>query len=109
MLGWLRCRRRSRQHPTPEQAFDALSQGFYMYSPISKCSGTAVSTGFSDDWDETVVLVCRAHYGRLRKMDARTLRKLERQLRKAFGKQHGPPADEEEEEAGLVLIGRDCS
>jgi hypothetical protein len=42
-------------------------------------------------------------------MDARTLRKLERQLRKAFGKQHGPPADEEEEEAGLVLIGRDCS
>jgi hypothetical protein len=84
MFGWLRRRRRSRQHPTPQQAFEALSEARCLYAPISKCSGPPRPVGFADDWDAPNVLCCRAHVGRLRRMDSRTAGKLERHLRKEF-------------------------
>lgn len=75
-----------------------------MYAPISKCSGPPRVAGLAHDWDESDVIVCRAHYGRLRKMDARTAARLERDLRKAFRKQKtSAPADPERDD-GVVLV-----
>jgi hypothetical protein len=38
-----------------------------MYAPISNCSGPPATVGLNGDWDESDVLVCKAHSGRLRK------------------------------------------
>ena len=104
MLGWLRRRRRRPQHPTPQQAFDALSQALCMYSPISNCSGPALPVGLNGDWDESDIPVCKAHYGRLRQIDERALRNLERHLRKAFAKDTPPWEKEGEDDRGVVLL-----
>jgi hypothetical protein len=82
-------RRRSRRHPTPRQAFDALSQGVCMYAPISTCSGPAFHEGLRGDDDVNDVLVCKAHFGRLRRMPARDLDRLERTLVRAFAEARG--------------------
>jgi len=81
MLGTLRSRQ---SHPTPEQALDALRQGLCMYALGSKCSGSPMSVGLRDPDDVNAVLCCKAHYGRLRKIDSRSLSNLERVLLVAF-------------------------
>ena len=102
MRRWLRPHRRRPQHPTPQQAFEALSQALCMYSPISNCSGPPAPVGLGGDWDESDVLTCKAHFGRLRQMDERTRKSLERHLHKAFAKQT-PPWEEKEHDRGVVL------
>lgn len=82
--GLLRRKPVSRRHPTPDQALDALSAGRCLYSPVSSCSGLPASEGLRDVDDVSAVLVCSAHYGRLRKMAPRDLDRLERVLREAF-------------------------
>jgi hypothetical protein len=104
MFRWLRRRRGPRQHPTPQQAYDALAVGGCLYSPISKCSGPPRITGLAHEWDENDVLVCKAHYGRLRKIDERTLRNLERHLRKAFARPT-PPWKEKEDDRVVLTRG----
>jgi hypothetical protein len=80
-------RRRSRSgQPTPQEAFDALSQGFCMYAPISSCSDGLIHAGLRNDDDVNDVLVCRAHYGRLRKLKEPDLRDLERTVVAAFSR-----------------------
>jgi hypothetical protein len=73
-----------RGHPTPEQAFEALSEARCMYAPISGCSGPAYPTGLRGEDDMNDVLVCSAHYGRLRRMPEPELDRLERILVRAF-------------------------
>lgn len=46
--------------------------------------GRRIRGRLRDDFDESDVLVCRAHYGRLRRMDAWRLDELERDLHRAF-------------------------
>ncbi len=97
MLGWLRRRRsaepprraprRAQKHPTPDQAYDALSEGLCMYAPVSKCSGRPKAVGLRHNLDDSEVLVCNAHYGRLRKLDERRLDELEYYLKRAFGRE----------------------
>jgi hypothetical protein len=89
MLGWLRRRQRARRQPTPEQAFDQLSEAKCMYAGISPCSGKALSTGLRHDYDDAAVLVCAGHSGRLRKLSAQDADTLERQLRRAFAGARG--------------------
>ena len=72
------------KHPTPEQALHALSDGRCMYALISPCSGRPSAVGLRDESDINDVLVCKAHYGRLRKLDGYELEKLERVLVEAF-------------------------
>lgn len=92
LLRRLRRRWRSqRGHPTPRQAYDALSVGQCMYAPISVCAGPARIVGLRDEDDVNDVLVCRAHYGRLRTMPRRQLDLLERALVRAFAG-HGAPS-----------------
>jgi hypothetical protein len=55
-----------------------------MYAPVSECSGPARATGFRNDEDVKDVLVCRAHYGRLRKLNGRDADELEQYLLRAF-------------------------
>jgi hypothetical protein len=80
---------RPRNHPTPAQAVEALSQGACLYAPISSCSGDPSPVGLRDNEDEGAVLVCKAHFGRLRKLDRRSLDKLERHLVDAFARNRG--------------------
>ena len=86
LRGRLRRRKRSRGHPTPKQAFAALEQGDCLYSPLTKCSGKLRSVGIRGEQDVSAVLVCRAHFGALRRMPEREADKLERVLREAFGR-----------------------
>jgi hypothetical protein len=44
-------RKGSTRHPTPQQAYDALSEGFCMYARVSTCSGEPFAAGLRDDWD----------------------------------------------------------
>jgi hypothetical protein len=74
----------SRRHPTPEQAVEALRESRCLYSPVSSCRGMPASEGLRDVDDASAVLVCGAHYGRLRQMPPKDLDRLERVLRKAF-------------------------
>lgn len=80
MLDWLRQRKRSRRQPTASEAFQQLNEARCMYAGISDCSGRP---GHADLGD-SAVLVCKAHYGRLRRLDPRAAADLERQLTKAF-------------------------
>jgi hypothetical protein len=73
-------------HPTPEQAIDALRQGLCMYALRSKCSGPPMSVGLRDSDDANAILCCKAHYGRLRKLNSRSLSNLERVLLVAFAR-----------------------
>jgi hypothetical protein len=86
MLRWLRRRKKPlRQHPTPQQAFAALSEGRCLYSAISACSRRPPRpVGFGGEKDESAVLVCGGHYGRLRQLDPRRADELERYLSRAF-------------------------
>ena len=75
----------SRRHPTPEQAFEALSQGVCMHAaPGRTCSSKPKAVGLRDDFDDSDVLVCKGHFGALRHMDGRRLDELARDLRRAF-------------------------
>ena len=86
MLERLRRRKRprSRKHPTPQQAYEALAEGFCLYAPISKCSSRPKAVGLRNNLDVNDVLVCKAHFGALRRMGERNLDELERSLKKAF-------------------------
>lgn len=81
MLGLRRLR-----HPTPAQAFEALSGANCMYAGISECSGQASPVGLRDAWDVNDVLACAAHVEQLRKLDKRRTAELERYLTKAFAR-----------------------
>lgn len=72
------------KHPTAEQAAEALAQASCMYAALSACSGSAASVGLADDDDPDAVLVCKAHYGRLRQLDERDREQLRRHLRQTF-------------------------
>jgi hypothetical protein len=85
MLRWLRRQKQSRRHPSPEQALEALRESRCLYSPVSSCSGAPASVGLRNVDDESAILVCGAHYGRLRRMPPRDLDRLEYVLREAFG------------------------
>lgn len=80
----LRHAKAARQHPTPGRAFDVLSEGRCLYSGITKCSGPPLHVGFRGWDDDTNTLCCKAHIGRLRKLDGRQLDELESYLREAF-------------------------
>ena len=85
MLGVLKRRRRTSKHPTPEQAYAALSQGLCLYSaPGRSCSPRLKSVGLRDADDLNVVRVCSGHYGRLRSLKRDDVARLERVLREAF-------------------------
>jgi hypothetical protein len=88
MFAWLRRRKRSRQDPTAAQAFEQLVEGRCLYAGLTKCSGSLRSVELRED-GAGCVLVCRAHYGRLRKLSDRDAAKLERELRKAFSERRG--------------------
>jgi hypothetical protein len=56
-----------------------------MYAPLSNCStGGIASVGLRSEHDRHAVLVCKAHYGRLRKMPVPELARLEEALVRAF-------------------------
>ncbi len=55
-----------------------------MYAGLTKCSGPPLKVGLRDWDDENDVLACKAHIGRLRKLDRRQLDELERYLVRAF-------------------------
>ncbi len=59
-----------------------------MYGGISKCSGGVRSVGLRHEEDHSAVLVCRAHFGKLRTLSDRDAERLERELLSAFGR-HG--------------------
>ena len=81
----LRRRERPRGgHPTPQEAFSALEQGLCMYAPVSKCSSAPKQVGLRGRDDVDVVLCCKAHVGKLWRMDARYADKLGRALSEAF-------------------------
>jgi hypothetical protein len=101
MFAWLRQQKQSRRHPHPDQARDALENGRCLYSPISTCSGSPGQVGLHDNEDVAVVLVCKAHFGRLRRMPARDLDRLERVLRKAF---NVPKHEDDDEPATLIFL-----
>ena len=56
-----------------------------LYAGRSACSGSLRSVELRGDEDVSAVLVCRAHYGRLRRLDPSEADKLERFLVDAFG------------------------
>jgi hypothetical protein len=86
MIARLRRGGPSRSHPTREAALEALREGRCLYAPTgSPCSGPPISVGLRHEEDANAVLSCKAHYGRLRRMDARTLDRLERHLLQSFG------------------------
>jgi hypothetical protein len=104
MFGLFKRRRaaspQSRQHPTAAQAFAALSEGRCMYALVNRCSGPPRPVGFGAEKDESAVLVCGAHYGRLRKLDARAAAELERYLSRAFR-----PREQDEDDV-VFVVGR---
>ena len=74
-------RRQKVRHPSPAQALEALSDGLFMYAPISGCSKRGVAAvGLRDNEDRNAVLICAAHFGRLRQMPINQLAQLERVL-----------------------------
>ena len=89
MLGWLRRRKRSRSHPTPQQAYENLANVQCMYAGLAACSGPANAVGLRHSDDQNVVLACKAHHGRLRKLNERDLERLERHLVRTFAEQRG--------------------
>jgi hypothetical protein len=94
------------RHPTPQQAFAALSDGRCLYEPTgSACSGGMRPVGLRDADDNSVILVCRAHYGRLRQLHGRELDQLEVYLVAGF---HQPPqpAPSDEPELRVVRVNR---
>ncbi len=104
MMRWFRRKPTSRRHPTAEQALDALSQGRCMYAATgSACSGSGKleHAGLRSNEDANNVLVCGAHYGRLRQFPLRELNLLERVLVEAFFR---PPAPTPPEPNDLRLV-----
>lgn len=86
-----------RRHPTPAQAAGALAQGSCMYAPTrSACSGQPGHVGLRTADDTNTILVCGAHYGRLRKIPARDLDRLERTLLDAFTRPPAPAAEHDD-------------
>ena len=82
-------RRRSQRHPTPAEAYEALAQAQCMYAAHAVCSGPTSAVGLRGPDDTNDVLVCRAHFGRLRSVRKRDLDELERYLVRAFEEQRG--------------------
>lgn len=70
-----------------------------MFSPATRCSGPPAPFGLRDDDDVDEVLICKAHYGRLRRLDERTLETYGRHLARAFAAkraaQRGPEPERE--------------
>jgi hypothetical protein len=75
---------RNRTHPSLAEAAEALADGRCLYSPVSTCSSDPNAVGLRHREDVRVVLACKAHVGRLRKLPARDLDRLEAELRRAF-------------------------
>jgi hypothetical protein len=86
LLERLRRKRAKAKHPTPQQAYDALSLGHCLYAPVSTCAGPPRQVGLRNRDDLAVVLACKAHTGALWHRDLRDLDNLERDLTRAFGK-----------------------
>jgi hypothetical protein len=84
VFDWLR-RKWPAGHPNREQAHEALRAGRCMYSPINSCSGKTRTAGLRHNDDVSSVLVCKAHFGKLRRLDPDDAERLDRELRKAFG------------------------
>lgn len=84
MLRFWRRHQASRRHPTPVQAAEALLEKRCLYEPVSTCAGPPRKESLRVDGADDI-LVCKAHYGRLRRMPERELEKLERKLRSVFG------------------------
>ena len=72
------------KHLTGEQAAEALAQGRCMYAALSTCSGGPASVGLADNEDNDAVLVCKAHFGRLRQLEGRELERLRAELHSVF-------------------------
>ena len=79
---------RSRKHPTPEQAYEALSEGLCLYAPVSKCSGPPRQVGLRSRDDVNVVLACKSHIGALWALDERRARELEWHLHGALARRN---------------------
>ena len=77
---------RPSQHPTGEQAAQSLRQGECLYAAVSVCSGRAGSVGLAREDDVDAVLVCKAHFGRLRRIGEVELARLRRHLHSAFNR-----------------------
>ena len=84
ILELLRRRKPSPRHPTPQHAYDALSEGHCLYASVNACSGPPRREGLRDKDDPHEILVCKAHFGRLRTMPPREFGELERHLVRAF-------------------------
>ena len=54
------------------------------------------SAGFRDANDDNVVLICQAHYGRLRQLSGRDLDQLERHLVVRFYQEPAPAPDRQD-------------
>ena len=98
--------RRLGKHPTGEQAADALAQSHCLYSPLSTCSGGIGSVGLADNEDADAVLVCRAHFGRLRSLDRRQLEQLRHHLHVHFAPRSATATPSDDEGARLVHVRR---
>ena len=83
--------------PTPEQAFEALSEGRCMFSPANACSGSVALFGIRGDDDGDDLLVCRAHFGRLRRLDESALETYGRHLARAFAAKRNAEREPEPE------------
>jgi hypothetical protein len=70
--------------PTPAQAVEALREGQCMFAPVSPCSGGLRSIGLRHNENENALLVCKAHFGRLRKLSKPRLNMLEAHLFREF-------------------------
>ncbi|MBA2359826.1 MAG: hypothetical protein H0V79_02635 [Actinobacteria bacterium] len=81
-----------RKHPTPEMAYDSLAEGRCLYHGLTKCSGPPRLEGLRDNLDDHDILVCKAHYGALRRIDGQRLDQLERYLMEAFAAKNLPRA-----------------
>jgi hypothetical protein len=98
--------KRPRGHPTPKQAFAALEEGHCLYAPVNACSGRPRAVGLRHDYDSSDVLVCKAHYGRLRKLDAHSLDELEGFLKRAFAGARPPSAPSRDDSVRVVRVSR---
>lgn len=94
MLDFLRTQR-SPVRPSPEEAFEALAASRCMYATVNACSGPLRSVGLRGDDDGSAVLVCKAHFGRLRRLDEQAAEAYRRHLERAFAAMR-PPRDEPE-------------
>lgn len=94
--------------PTPEQAAAALVSGGCLFGVVSTCSGHTIPVGLASDDDSDTVACCKAHYGRLRKLNANTIDRIRDGGAAAF-LQHVYEQEEPPPEGVKVVMVRDHS